>query len=319
MRVNHGLAGRTRSRTGAIDIHHQETVMYAITGITGQVGGALARSLLAERLPVRAVLRDEAKAATWRTLGCEVALAEMNDAASLTSAFRGAAGVFILPPSEFDPEPGFPEARRVIAAIKSALVEARPGKVVCLSTIGADAPHENLLSQRTLMEASLQEIGLPVTFLRPGWFMENALWDIASARDEGVLRSFLQPVEKPFPMVATQDVGQQAAALLREDWRGTRVVELEGPARISPDDLARAFATVLKRPVRVETVPRENWEQMFRDQGMRNPLPRIRMLDGFNEGWIEFSEHGRSAIKGTTALESVIAELVKASEAKALV
>ena len=305
--------------TGAIDIHLQETVMYAITGITGQVGGALARKLLAERLPVRAVLRDEAKAATWRTLGCEVALAEMNDAASLTSAFRGAAGVFILPPSEFDPEPGFPEARRVIAAVKSALVEARPAKVVCLSTIGADAPHENLLTQRTLMEASLREIGLPVTFLRPGWFMENALWDIASARDEGVLHSFLQPAEKPFPMVATQDVGQQAAALLREDWRGTRVVELEGPARISPDDLAHAFATVLKRPVRVETVPRENWEQMFRDQGMRNPLPRIRMLDGFNEGWIEFSEHGRSAIKGTTALESVIAELVKASEAKALV
>jgi NAD(P)H dehydrogenase (quinone) len=293
--------------------------MYAITGITGQVGGALARSLLAERLPVRAVLRDEAKAATWRTLGCEVALAEMNDAASLTSAFRGAAGVFILPPSEFDPEPGFPEARRVIAAIKSALVEARPGKVVCLSTIGADAPHENLLTQRTLMEASLQEIGLPVTFLRPGWFMENALWDIASARDEGVLRSFLQPAEKPFPMVATQDVGQQAAALLREDWRGTRVVELEGPARISPDDLARAFARVLKRPVRVDTILRASWEQMFRAQGMRNPLPRIRMLDGFNEGWIEFSAHGRSAIKGTTTLESVIAELVKASEAKALV
>jgi uncharacterized protein YbjT (DUF2867 family) len=37
--------------------------MYAITGITGKVGGALARTLLAERLPVRAVLRDEVKAA----------------------------------------------------------------------------------------------------------------------------------------------------------------------------------------------------------------------------------------------------------------
>lgn len=47
--------------------------MYAITGITGKVGGALARSLLAERLPVRAVLRDEAKAAEWRTRGCDVA------------------------------------------------------------------------------------------------------------------------------------------------------------------------------------------------------------------------------------------------------
>jgi uncharacterized protein YbjT (DUF2867 family) len=203
--------------------------------------------------------------------------------------------------------------------VTAALAEARPGKVVCLSTIGADAPHENLLTQRTLMEQSLQEIGLPVTFLRPGWFMENALWDIPSARDEGLLRSFLQPDDKPFPMVATQDVGRLAAALLREDWSGTRVVELEGPARISPNDLARAFATVLKRTVRVETVPRESWEQIFRSQGTRNPLPRIRMLDGFNEGWIDFSEHGRSAMKGTTALESVIAELVRASQANASV
>jgi NAD(P)H dehydrogenase (quinone) len=252
-----------------------------------------------------------------RTRGCDIALAEMDDAASLTSAFRGAAGVFILPPSEFDPEPGFPEARRVIAAVTAALAEARPGKVVCLSTIGADAPHENLLTQRTLMEQSLQEIGLPVTFLRPGWFMENALWDVASARDEGVLRSFLQPADKLFPMVATQDVGRLAAALLREDWIGMRVVELEGAARVSPNDLARAFATVLERPVRVETVPRESWEQIFRSQGTQNPLPRIRMLDGFNEGWIEFSDYGRSAVKGTTTLDSVIAELVEASRAKA--
>ena len=290
--------------------------MYAITGITGKVGGALARSLLAEGLPVRAVLRDETKAAEWKTRGCDVVLAEMDDAASLALAVRGAAGVFILPPPEFDPEPGFPEAKRAIAAVTSALAEARPGKVVCLSTIGADAPHENLLTQRTLMEQSLEQIGLPVTFLRPGWFMENAQWDIPSARDEGVLRSFLQPADKLFPMVATQDVGHLAAVLLREDWSGTRVVELEGPARVSPNDLAQAFATALKRPVRVERVPRDSWEQIFRSQGMRNPLPRIRMLDGFNEGWIEFSEHGASAMKGTTTLESVIAELVRASQVK---
>jgi uncharacterized protein YbjT (DUF2867 family) len=291
--------------------------MYAITGITGKVGGALANALLDAGLPVRAIVREAAKGRDWEARGCEVAVAEMEDADALATAFEGAQGVFILPPSEFDPEPGFPEARHVIAAVTAALAEAHPGKVVCLSTIGADAPHENLLTQRTLMEQSLQEIGLPVTFLRPGWFMENALWDIPSARDEGVLRTFLQPADKLFPMVATQDVGRLAAALLRENGSGTRVVELEGPARISPNDLARAFATVLKRPVRVETVPRESWEQIFRSQGTRNPLPRIRMLDGFNEGWIEFSEHGRSAVKGTTALESVIAELVRASQAQA--
>jgi hypothetical protein len=41
------------------------------------------------------------------------------------------------------------------------------------------------------------------------------------------------------------------------------------------------------------------------------------MLDGFNEGWIEFSEYGRSAVKGVTTLDSVIAELIMASRGKA--
>ena len=62
--------------------------MYAITGITGKVGGAVARSLLAERLPVRAVLRDEVKAAEWRTRGCDIALAEMDDAYALRQQAR---------------------------------------------------------------------------------------------------------------------------------------------------------------------------------------------------------------------------------------
>ena len=291
--------------------------MYAITGITGQVGGALARNLLADRLPVRAVLRDEAKAAAWRDRGCEVALAEMEDAASLTAAFKGAAGVFILPPSEFDPEPGFPEAKRIITAVRSALAEARPGKVVCLSTIGADVPQENLLTQRTLMEEALREIGLPVTFLRPGWFMENALWDIPSARERRAAQ-LPAAADKPFPMVATQDIGRvwprrcsakTGVARGSSNWKGPR-----GYRRRSRPRLRRSPGAPCPR----RNGAARDLGAVFRAQGMRDPLPRIRMLDGFNEGWIEFSEHGRSARKGTTALESVIAELVKASEAKAL-
>jgi uncharacterized protein YbjT (DUF2867 family) len=54
------------------DSHHQlnEAVMYAITGITGQVGGAVARALLAARLPVRAVVRAAGKGVTWAERGC---------------------------------------------------------------------------------------------------------------------------------------------------------------------------------------------------------------------------------------------------------
>jgi uncharacterized protein YbjT (DUF2867 family) len=289
--------------------------MYAITGITGKVGGEIARHLLASGQSVRAVLRDRAKATDWAAKGCDVAIAEMENAEQLAAAFSGTEGVFILPPSDFDPEPGYPEAKRVIDQVTRALITARPQRVVCLSTIGADAPHDNLLTQRTLIERSLSAIGLPVTFLRPGWFMENALWDVASARDEGVVRSFLQPADKAFPMVATRDVGRLAADLLRQHWSGTRIVELEGPVCVSANDLAQAFAAILGRPVRVEIVSRDSWEGLFRAQGMKNPQARIRMLDGFNEGWIEFADQGRSAVKGDTPLLDVITALVVGSGA----
>lgn len=284
--------------------------MYAITGITGQVGGALARELLASGESVRAVARDATRAAVWAERGCEMATAFMEDPSSLADAFAGAAGVFILLPPVFDPAPGFPEARKVIEAVSAALLKARPERVVCLSTIGAQADEPNLLTQLTLMEQALREMPMPVTFLRPGWFMENAVWDVASARDDGVVASYLQPPDKPVPMVATADVGRVAAELLQQTWHGVRVVELEGPRRVSPDELALAFGRVLGRQVRAEVVDRRTWEALFRAQGMKHPLPRMRMLDGFNEGWIDFDCHPDEILRGRVALDSVLSELV---------
>ena len=288
--------------------------MYAITGITGKVGGEVARALLADRASVRAVVRDERKGKEWAALRCEAVIAEMEDATALTAAFVGAEAVFILPPSVFDPQPGYPEARKVIDAVVAALRAAKPRKVLCLSTIGADAAHDNLLSQRTMMEQALSSLPIPVTFLRPGWFLDNASWDVASARESGVIHSFLMPVDKRFPMVSTRDVGRVAAKLIRESWSGQRVVELEGPRRVSPNDLAAAFAKALGTPVRAEIVPRETWEELFRSQGMKNPGPRMRMLDGFNEGWIAFEGKEADIVKGEVELETVLRALVSQAE-----
>src|SRR5262249_46686649 len=287
-----------------------EQIMYAITGITGKVGSELASILLAAGKPVRAVVRDAAKGREWSARGCEVALAEMEDAAALTDAFSGATGAFILPPPVFDPAPGDPEAHAVIESVVAALKLARPAKVLCLSTIGADAVQDNLLSQRTMMEDALRTIDLPLTILRPAWFIDNAVWDVPSARDTGLIHSFLAPTDKAFPMVAARDVGRLAATLVQEDWKGTRVVELEGPGRVSPDDLANAFASALGKPVRAVPVARDTWEDLFRAQGMRNPEPRMRMLDGFNDSWIDFHDSGRKAVKGATSAAAVVAELV---------
>lgn len=280
--------------------------MYVITGITGKVGGALAHHLIEAGQLVRAVMRDADKAAYWAELGCEIALARMEDAQALTEAFRGATGVFILPPSDFDPLPDFPAARAVIAAVSQALQAAAPKKVLCLSTIGAQASELNLLTQRTLMEQALSALDLPVTFLRPAWFMENALYDVIAARETGVIHSFLQPLDKAVPMIATADIGALAAQLLQQDWAGRRVVELEGQW-VSPNDIARSLTQILGHDVRAEVVERDTWEALLRAQGAQNPTPRMRMVDGFNEGWICF-EHDQ-VLKGSTSLDSVLRKL----------
>ena len=281
--------------------------MYAITGITGKVGGAVARTLLRKNQSVRAIVRDAGKAQDWVNAGCDIAIADFGDSAALTTAFAGTKGVFIVLPPVFDPSEGFPEARAMIANIKAALIAARPPKAVVISTIGADAVQPNLLSQLGILEAELSGLDLPVTFLRPAWFMENAAWDVADAKG-GVIRSYLQPLDKAFPMVATEDVGQMAAALLLETGSGVRVVELEGPVRVSPNDLAAAFSALLGRTVQAEIVERAGWEDLFRAQGMVNPLPRMQMLDGFNTGWIDFPQ-ARSR-RGTTTLAEVVQALV---------
>jgi len=286
--------------------------MFAITGITGQVGGAVARALIDHGQRVRAVVRDQEKGAAWARKGCEVSVANLDDAASLKRAFAGVQGVFFLLPPVFDPSPDFAEARRVIAAVREALDAVRPAKVVSMSTIGAQALQPNLLQQHRLQEESLGTLPLPITFLRAAWFMENAAWDVAPARTTGVIPSFLHPLDKPVPMVATEDIGRVAAELLQETWQGRRVVELEG-ARLSPNDVAAAFARVLGRDVRMDVVPRATWEALFRSQGMKNPMPRVQMLDGFNEGWIDFEGDASSTRKGTVSLDTVLEALIARS------
>jgi NAD(P)H dehydrogenase (quinone) len=283
--------------------------MVAVTGITGKVGSRVARGLLAQGQTVRAVVRSRAKGDEWAALGCDVSVASIDDAAAMTEAFRGVDAVFLLTPPNYDPEPGFPDTQRNSVAIRTAIEESRPAKVVFLSTVGAQVTEMNLLNNSGMTEAMLRTVPVPVAFLRAAWFMENAAWDIESAK-RGVVHSFLQPLDHRIPMVATEDIAQTAVELLGQSWKGVRVVELEGPARYSADDVAAALASVLHTPVRNEIVPRSTWEKLFRSQGMKNPLPRIRMVDGFNEGWIDFESGQQESRIGSITLQAALQALV---------
>jgi uncharacterized protein YbjT (DUF2867 family) len=281
-------------------------------GITGQVGAAVAETLLAKGKKVRAVVRNPEKAATWRERGTEIAVADFSDAAALEKAFRGTEGVFVMNPPDFAPPTGFPETRAVIAAIRQALVAAAPPKAVYLSSVGAQQESgAGLITSLHLLEEAIQQLPIPSAFLRAGWFMENFIWDIPSAR-EGKLFSFLQPLDKSFPMTATADIGRVAAETLLQSWSGNRVLEIAGPKRYSPNEVAAAFTQVLKRPVQVVAVPRDTWQDTFVAQGTPADCTayRIEMLDAFNSGWIDFGVPGTEHVTGTAGLEEVLAALV---------
>ena len=289
--------------------------MYAIMGITGQVGSATARHLLGSGQRVRAILRDKRKAAAWASRGIEVAIADWSDPDALAAAFDDVEGVFAMLPANFAPSPDFAEPRALVQTLTTALRLAQPPKVVTLSSIGAQHEHDlGLITQLHLLEQAIDALPLPRAHVRAAWFMENLRWDVALAQHEGRLVSYLQPLDRAIPMVATDDIGRTIASTLAETWHGCRVIELEGPQRYSPRDMAQALAAVLEHDIETIAVPREQWSARFEDEGMpaERTGPRIAMLDGFNNGWIDFEGGATEHVSGRIPLGYVADELVSA-------
>lgn len=287
--------------------------MYAVTGVTGQVGAAVAETLLAKGKPVRAILRNPEKGEIWRRRGAQLFVADSNDARAMEEAFRGVDGVFVMIPPNFAPSPGFPESRATVEALRTALAAAMPPKAVYLSSIGAERESGlGLITALHILEQETLPLEIPGAFLRAAWFMENSAWDVGPAREQGKLFSFLHPLDRRITMVATADIGRIAAATLLSDWRGTRVIEVAGPRNYSPLDLAAAFARLLDRPVEAVAVPRDTWAQVFAGQGTPadRTATRIDMLDGINSGWIAFGVSGTEPQNGAVELEEVLRSLI---------
>jgi uncharacterized protein YbjT (DUF2867 family) len=156
----------------------------------------------------------------------------------------------------------------------------------------------------------MHRLDLPIAAIRPAWFMENAAWDVGPARDAGEIRSFLQPLDRAIPMVATADIGKTVADVLTgPPWTGWRTIELAGPRPVSPNDIAASLGRALGKSVSATEVPRPQWAQAMGGNPNRY---HVEMLDGFNNGLITFERGNTEPRQGATALDQVIQELVSA-------
>jgi NAD(P)H dehydrogenase (quinone) len=284
--------------------------MFAVMGITGHVGGAIADTLLKHGKKVRGIVRDEAKAQAWKDKGVELFTADYDE--KLTAAFTGVEGIFVMIPPNMAPDPGFPDSVARIAAIKKAIIAAKPPKAVFLSSIGSEKTSGlGLITSTHMLEHELGGTGVPSAFLRAGSFMENISYSLPAARATGLYFAFYQPLDHPYPLIATQDIGRIGGETLLQTWRGNRVIEISGPTYYSSNDVAAALGKALNRPISGVAVPRETWVDTMAQNGM--PADRsgayIEMLDSFNSGWIDFGVANTEHIKGTTDLLTTVKSL----------
>ncbi len=229
----------------------------AVVGATGEQGGAVARTLLARGVPTRALVRDpEAdKAKALVDGGAELITADLEDQASLDAAFTGAAGVFAMAsPTPHGGAAGEAAHGRAIADAASAVGVAH---VVYSSVDGVDRstgiPH---FESKRQIEEYLQEQGVPSTFVRPVFFMDNfARFMVPAEEDGAVVVRMPMPGDVPLQMIAARDVAiVSAVALLEPDRIAGGVVEIAGD-ELTGDQIAAAYGERRGLDGRYEELP----------------------------------------------------------------
>ena len=283
--------------------------MYAIMGATGHVGSAVVDALLETGAPVLALTHSAEHGDHLRRKGAEIAVVDVRDADALRSVFKQARRAFLLnPPAAVSGDTDAGE-RATVAAILAALAGSGLEKVVAESTMGAQ-PGERLGDLNVLyeLEQGLQAQPIPAAWNRAAYYMSN--WDTAleSARTDGVVPTMF-PADFELPMAAPRDLGRAAARRLTSALDDVGRRNVEGPARYSTADVARAFADALDRPVRAAVTPRDQWEQAFQALGFSRAAAHsyARMTGATLDG--EMVPESETE-KGPTTLEAYVAALV---------
>lgn len=275
---------------------------FFLAGITGHVGGAAARTLLAGGHTLRALVRDTQKAKPWADRGVELVHGDWNDSAVLARALQGVDGAYLMMPPSQTPSRDFREAKAVVASYKAALGQSKPGKLILLSSFGSEQPSGlGLITSTHLLEEGVGNLDIPTAILRPGGFYENFATAVEPARQSGLLFSFYQPVDRKILSVASADIGVEVARLLTTEWTGKRILELGNET--APSEIAAGLAEALDRDVVAQAIPREHWPATLQQCGMPAEFTWAleEMVDAINSGHIHNNVPGTEKVPGSTS------------------
>jgi len=289
--------------------------MYIVSGATGQTGSVVARTLLEKGLPVRVIVRSEEKSKTWKDLGAEVGVADLQDADALTKVLAGGKVLYLMNPPNYQSEDMFAETAKIIKAFQAAIRHSSLEKLVALSSIGAQLSNgTGPIVNNYLLEQAFRDSHIPTTFVRPPSFMENWNSVLETVKTDGILPSFHHPLDKKIPQIATEDIGRVAAEAMLENSEGVQIRELAGFS-YSPNDVAEAFSKVLGREVTAVAVPENQWLEILKTfSSPRNAEVMYELFQAANADLLTF-ETGNQ-IDGKVTIEDFASKALKMNAAQ---
>jgi NAD(P)H dehydrogenase (quinone) len=288
--------------------------MFVVLGATGKIGRATIGELRRHGAPVRAVVRRQNGADDLRAMGCDIAVADIQDSAALSESMRGATVVQIICPTSIRAEDASAEMKNSIRTIVHALERNRPSSILAISDYGAHlASDTGITLTFHHLESELKKLPAALTVLRSAEHMENWSRLIGHAVETGMLPSLHHPATKLFPTVSASDVGVIAGELLLSGAHAPlNIVHAEGPNRYSAEDVARTVGELVGRKIAAREISRPDWIPALVRGGLSPSYAELvaAMYDAHNAGRIDV-EPGGDVRRGRTSLREVLASMTK--------
>jgi len=282
--------------------------MYVVTGATGNTGRVIAETLLAKGKKVRAVGRSPEKLQSLVEKGAEAFVGSVTDSSAMLRAFQGAQAVYVMIPPSYTAQDFRAYQNEVGSAYSSAIRQAGVPFVVNLSSVGAQLSQgAGPISGLYDVEQQLSQLnGVNIIHLRPGFFMENLLFNLDLIRNQNIVGTPLRG-DLPIPMIATRDIAEVAAQLLLSlDFSGPSSKELLGQRDISMNEATRIIGKAIgKEGLAYVQFPYQQAEQAMMAMGLSQDVARSlnEMDQALNEERVRPLEDRTSANTTPTSFE----------------
>lgn len=228
-----------------------------ITGATGMLGTKVVQALL-ERVPTEQLavsVRDPAKAERFKEQGIEIRQADYEDPASLEEAFTGIDRLLLIS-SQGDDETRIRQHSNVIYAAEQTGV----GLLVYTSISKAETSSLPVAEVHRQTEAAIIKSGIPYTFLRNNWYVENEIPVIKNVLAGGPVLTAAESGRVGW--VPRVDYAEAAAAVLASGKHINKTYELSGiPSSYA--DMARELTSILGRRVIVRNVDDKTYQEVL--------------------------------------------------------